>query len=433
MYHILYVEDHLAQRDIMVQLLELSGYEVESADDGVDGVELAHSWNPDIILMDLRMPRMDGFEAIEVLRSDPTTAEIPIIAISAWASAKHKERAIDAGADEHFTKPVDLSQLLQTVNRYLSADREDLKRRRAEMQDQLASMQTSPTSAEEPGIPQTRQSKVLARLFGWLARVGLYSSGISEMQQSEVLGRAFAATKHDLVGLLGIIQQDVEAMFNSPPTPDRLRRVWRSARHAILLLQNVADLRPGGALNQEAVNLASLIEEALDLIEPEFKGRVTVTRHYGRELPGVRVDPLRFEQVAVNLFKNAKEAKANTLHVVLEKVDSGLCLEVTDNGEGVAQPHHKHLFDLWHTTRIGEGRGLGLYIVKTILDRHGWGIRVESRPGRGTSFFITIPPDSLTAPVTTRRALHEREPQISAKPRVLITDDNADTLDFTFR
>ncbi len=120
MSKILYVEDHPAQRDIMAQMLELSGYEVAVASDGIEGVEQAHSWCPDLILMDLRMPRMDGFEAIKLLRSDPETADIPIIAISAWASAKHKERALDAGADEHFTKPVDLSRLIETINRFLS-------------------------------------------------------------------------------------------------------------------------------------------------------------------------------------------------------------------------------------------------------------------------------------------------------------------------
>ena len=120
MSKILYIEDHPAQRDIMAQMLELSGYEVAVASDGIEGVEQAHSWNPDLILMDLRMPRMDGFDAIRELRKGPDTADIPIIAISAWASAKHKERAMDAGANEHFTKPVDLPRLLETINRFLS-------------------------------------------------------------------------------------------------------------------------------------------------------------------------------------------------------------------------------------------------------------------------------------------------------------------------
>ena len=123
MSRILYVEDHPAQRDIMAQMLELSGYEVTVASDGIEGVDQARSWGPDLILMDLRMPRMDGFEAIRELRKDPDTADIPIIAISAWASAKHKERAMEAGANDHFTKPVDLSRLLETINRYLDQRR----------------------------------------------------------------------------------------------------------------------------------------------------------------------------------------------------------------------------------------------------------------------------------------------------------------------
>jgi two-component system cell cycle response regulator DivK len=117
---ILYIEDHPAQRDIMAQMLELSGYEVAVASDGLEGVERARSWGPDLILMDLRMPRMDGFEAIRELRKDPDTADVPIIAISAWASAKHKDRAMEAGANDHFTKPVDLSRLLETINRFLN-------------------------------------------------------------------------------------------------------------------------------------------------------------------------------------------------------------------------------------------------------------------------------------------------------------------------
>ncbi len=119
MSKVLYVEDHPAQRDILAQMLELNGFEVAVAGDGLEGVEKARAWLPDLILMDLRMPKMDGFEAIKVIRTDENTHSIPIIAISAWASAKHKERAIEAGANEHFTKPVDLNRLLTTINRYL--------------------------------------------------------------------------------------------------------------------------------------------------------------------------------------------------------------------------------------------------------------------------------------------------------------------------
>jgi CheY-like chemotaxis protein len=120
MTKVLYVEDHEAQRDIMVQMLELYGYEVDVASSGEEGVKKAQEWRPDIVLMDIRMPgRIDGLVAIRQLRSDPDTGDIPIIVVSAWGSAKHKERAMSAGADAHFTKPVTMDELIAAINRHL--------------------------------------------------------------------------------------------------------------------------------------------------------------------------------------------------------------------------------------------------------------------------------------------------------------------------
>lgn len=120
MVRVLYVEDREAQRDIMVQMLELCGYEIDVACSGEEGVQKTHEYRSDVVLMDIRMPgRMDGLEAIRQLRDNPDTADIPIIVISAWGSARHKEQALRAGADAHFTKPVDIDELIATINRHL--------------------------------------------------------------------------------------------------------------------------------------------------------------------------------------------------------------------------------------------------------------------------------------------------------------------------
>jgi CheY-like chemotaxis protein len=120
MTKVLYVEDNEAQRDIMVQMLELYGYEVDVAYDGEEGVKKAREWQPDVVLMDIRMPgRIDGLAAIRQLRNGPDTMNIPIIVVSAWGSAKHKERALSAGADVHFTKPVYIDELTTAINRHL--------------------------------------------------------------------------------------------------------------------------------------------------------------------------------------------------------------------------------------------------------------------------------------------------------------------------
>jgi CheY-like chemotaxis protein len=119
---VLYVEDHEAQRDIMRQVLErYGGYEIDVACNGEEGVEKAREWHPDVVLMDIRMPgRIDGVAAIRELRNHPDTADIPIIVISAWGSAKHKEQALGAGINAYFTKPVPIDNLIEAINRYLT-------------------------------------------------------------------------------------------------------------------------------------------------------------------------------------------------------------------------------------------------------------------------------------------------------------------------
>jgi two-component system cell cycle response regulator DivK len=120
MTRVLYVEDHEAQRDIMGRMLGLYGYEVDIACNGEEGVEKAREWRPDVVLMDLRMPgRIDGLVAIRQLRDGPDTTDIPIIAISAWGTAKHKERAMRAGANDHFTKPVPMDKLTAAISHHL--------------------------------------------------------------------------------------------------------------------------------------------------------------------------------------------------------------------------------------------------------------------------------------------------------------------------
>jgi CheY-like chemotaxis protein len=120
MTKVLYVEDHEAQRDIMGRMLGLYGYEVDLACDGEEGVEKARECHPDVVLMDIRMPgRIDGLAAIRQLRDSPGTADIPILTLSAWGTAKHQVQALKAGANVHFTKPVSIDKLTAAISRHL--------------------------------------------------------------------------------------------------------------------------------------------------------------------------------------------------------------------------------------------------------------------------------------------------------------------------
>ncbi|HZA02655.1 MAG TPA: response regulator [Hyphomicrobiaceae bacterium] len=122
MTKVLYVEDNDDNVYMLKMRLELLGdFEVLAAEDGEKGCAMALSERPDIILMDLEMPRVDGWEATRRLKADPQTREIPIIALSAHALAGEREKALASGCDEFDTKPIEFERLVATLRRVVAA------------------------------------------------------------------------------------------------------------------------------------------------------------------------------------------------------------------------------------------------------------------------------------------------------------------------
>jgi len=118
---ILYIEGHSVLRELFHQLLKYgSEYQISVARDGLEGLQKAAALRPDLILMGLRLPVMDGFETIKPLRGNPSLAGTPIIVLSAWADAKSKRRALLAGANEHITPPVEIERLVRRINWHLA-------------------------------------------------------------------------------------------------------------------------------------------------------------------------------------------------------------------------------------------------------------------------------------------------------------------------
>ncbi len=119
MAKILLVEDNEMNRDMLSRRLSRKGYEVVVSEDGAQGVSMAASERPDLILMDMSLPVIDGWEATRRVKQAPETADIPIIALTAHAMAGDREKAIEAGCDDYDTKPIDLPRLLEKIERLL--------------------------------------------------------------------------------------------------------------------------------------------------------------------------------------------------------------------------------------------------------------------------------------------------------------------------
>src|ERR1700726_434572 len=118
---ILLVEDNEMNRDMLSRRLQRKGYTVVTAHDGEQGHLLAHSESPDIILMDISLPVMDGWEVTRLLKADEATRHIPIVALTAHALVTDRAKAVEAGCDGYETKPVDFARLIATIENLLTA------------------------------------------------------------------------------------------------------------------------------------------------------------------------------------------------------------------------------------------------------------------------------------------------------------------------
>ena len=120
MARILLVEDNEMNRDMLARRLRARGFEVELAIDGAAGIERVTESLPDLVLMDMRLPEVDGWEATRRIKANPATRSIPIVALTAHAMVTDRDTALEAGCDEYETKPVDLASLLSKIDALLS-------------------------------------------------------------------------------------------------------------------------------------------------------------------------------------------------------------------------------------------------------------------------------------------------------------------------
>lgn len=128
---ILLVEDNEMNRDMLSRRLRTRGYDVVIAVDGQLGLEAAQAERPDLVLMDMSLPVMDGWEATRTLKADPATRDIPVIALTAHAMSTDRDKALEAGCDDYDTKPIELSRLLEKIEALLGGgDRRSGEERR---------------------------------------------------------------------------------------------------------------------------------------------------------------------------------------------------------------------------------------------------------------------------------------------------------------
>jgi len=392
---ILYIEDNPANYRLVERLLRDEGFQVLHAKDGFEGVQRAIEARDhlDLILLDINLPGMDGYEAATKLKAIHGFETIPIVAVTVNALKGDRKRSLAAGCDGYIPKPIDIHSFPQRVKDYISGRREKVP------------------AAEERYYLREHTRKLVDRLESSLGQLKLSHEQICHKDKLASLGEMAASIAHELNNPLSSISFAVQLLLRDVPQASRQRQHLEMVGRNVGKIQRLAEALTNFSRPSEAsrgfVDVGKVLDEASLLSEHEFRSRdVEVTRAIQPELPAVWASESQLHHVFLNLLRNAAQAVESRKIALEEKcafcgavrVEAGhgnngfVWVEVTDNGAGIHPEYQDRLFTPFFTTKArGQGTGLGLYIVKQILDDLGGRVEVSSTVDLGTTFRIHLP------------------------------------------
>lgn len=372
MAKILVVDDVEDNIRLLEYSLEDDGYEVISARDGIEALEVARQEMPDIILLDLMMPRLNGIEACHKLKDDPLLSDIPVLTVSAADDEEDIIKGLDAGAHDYIAKPINYCTVAARVRSAL---------RVKHYQDSINSLNT------ELVILKDEAESALRARSSFLATMSheIRTPITAIMGLSEILSKEDELSPFDN-------QQASEAILSN-------------SRYLLEVINNILDLSKaestGLSIEMLDASLFDILEAAETVVQLKAKEKdLLFFIEYNYPIPSlIKTDPTRIKQVIINLVNNAlkfTEEGSVRVKVNYDYSSSQLCMEVIDTGIGMSQEEQEKLFQPFQqanetiTRRFG-GTGLGLTISKDIIENLQGTIEVESKKGVGTTFTVLMP------------------------------------------
>jgi signal transduction histidine kinase len=379
------VDDEQMSADMLMGMFAgHPGVTIRFVSDPAQALQVAHAFEPSVMLVDLRMPGVDGLELIYQLRSDPFTAAVPLLMLSTEIDPHVKAAGFAAGAADYLVKWPDRVELTARVRAHAHAYQAGQERDRAaaalaESRDQLL-----------------RRTEELARA----------QAALHEAQKMEAIGQLTSTVAHDVNNILHLINGHLQLMRIEHPDERSLRRIDAATegvkRGAQLTSQLLATARSKPQASQP-VDLAIFLRgiEATVLNVPDAQPcrlELAEGAHYAS------LDPIELQKILVELVKNAREASGGgPVSVLLDseqvsnrtgRVPPGsyVRIRVVDTGYGMEPEVQRRAFEPFFSTKHGvQGAGLGLSLAAGFARRHHGHIDLESRVGEGTRVTLRFP------------------------------------------
>jgi signal transduction histidine kinase len=399
---ILYIEDDPVARLLVQRVLAANGYGMLEAEDGLSGIETARLQRPDLILMDLNIPNMDGYAATTRLKSLPETRDIPIIALTANVMQGDRQRSLAAGCDGYLPKPVDIDLLPGQVAAFLKGKRELVD------------------GAEKVELLQEHTHRLVSSLEQTITELRDANDKLRRMEK--VKTDFIVLSGHELRTPLTLIYGYSHLLLSpqlqehiSPEAKGMLEKISNASERLSSVLEDIVNVALIAAdqldLTFDAVDLGALVLSVIEQFRPASQERGQRLEASNLEnLVHIQGDQNYLRRAIANVISNAIKftPDGGLIQVWCDEQSDTLDLVVRDTGIGIDRDEQERIFDKFYvlentelhstsrTNYKGGGMGLGLSVVRGIIEAHGGHVFVESKGHDeeqlpGSTFHLILP------------------------------------------
>ncbi|QDU17599.1 Autoinducer 2 sensor kinase/phosphatase LuxQ [Gimesia maris] len=391
---ILIVDDSDVVRSILCQALQQDGYELHTAADGEEGRQKVHTLKPDLVLLDVEMPKLDGFAVLREVRANFKVDEVAVIMVTSQSDGKGITRAFEEGAFDYIPKPATDSEIKARVRNAIRA------------------------------LQLLREQKTL--------RIQAEAANQSKSAFLANMSHEIRTPMTAILGYTDILELEAKSLQLPELISDSLDTIKRNGGHLMELINDILDLSKieSGKLDVESIRCSpqTIVEEVLELVQvrAEAKG-LKLEASYQFPLPAeIHSDPTRIRQILINLIGNAiKFTEVGTIRLNTSLLENPgeepqVQFTVIDQGIGMTEAQMSNLFRPFSqadssTTRKYGGTGLGLTICKRLTDVLGGDISVTSKLNQGSQFSATVKTGNLEG-VPLLQELQQNDNTESTKP-----------------
>jgi len=419
---ILVIDDSPENLSVLFDLLSEPDFKIRIATDGEQGICSAELEKPDLILLDILMPGMDGFETCRRLKAKENTKGIPVIFLSAVAEPEQKVKGFSLGAVDFITKPFHREEVMARITTHITFHRQ--KNELHELNEKLRLLN------------ETLKTEI--------AKIKVLEDQLRQSQKMEAIGTLAGGIAHDFNNILFPIVGYAEMMLEEyqPGTQGRqnLREILRATERARELVRQILTFSRKSPKELKPLKIQPILKESLKLLRSSIPTTIEIRENIQDTGP-IMADPTQIHQVVMNLCTNAYHAmrsRGGILEVAFREAEknpgiapdisrmTSVCyavLSVRDTGIGMEKAVLSKIFDPYFTTKeLGEGTGLGLAVVDGIVREHRGKIVVESEQGKGSLFQIYLPVLSVASHEV---AVSDLKTIPTGSEKILVADDDA--------